>query len=130
MREVLVAAAAPSRLRNHLFHYIAHVRSASGRLSEHQGRRTRRRSEERDCSIRGNLLREHLRERQVAVGDHPPDDARCIYVWDFADPLSCVQLGQFLTDAGFTIEAQFGGFEREALTPASAEIVTIARPAR
>jgi SAM-dependent methyltransferase len=44
--------------------------------------------------------------------------------------LDAVQLGQFLTDAGFTIEAQFGGFEREALTPASAEIVTIARPAR
>ena len=43
--------------------------------------------------------------------------------------LDATQLGRFLADAGFRIEAQFGGFEREPLTAASAEIVTIARPA-
>lgn len=43
--------------------------------------------------------------------------------------LEAPQLGRFLAEAGFTIEAQFGGFGGEPLTPGSAEIVTIARPA-
>lgn len=43
--------------------------------------------------------------------------------------LDAAQLGRFLAEAGFTIEAQFGGFGCEPLTPAGAEIVTIARPA-
>ncbi|HYM27778.1 MAG TPA: methyltransferase domain-containing protein [Steroidobacteraceae bacterium] len=43
--------------------------------------------------------------------------------------LDATQLGRFLAEAGFTIEAQFGGFAREPLTPRSAELVTIARPA-
>jgi len=44
--------------------------------------------------------------------------------------LEAAQLGRFLAEAGFAIEAQFGGFQGEPLTPASAEIVTIARPAK
>ena len=44
--------------------------------------------------------------------------------------LDATQLGRLLAATGFTIEAQFGGFAREPLTPASAEIVTIARPAQ
>jgi len=43
--------------------------------------------------------------------------------------LDATQLGRLLAQAGFTIEAQFGGFGREPLTPGSAEIVTIARRA-
>ncbi len=42
--------------------------------------------------------------------------------------LDAAGLGRFLDEAGFAIEAQFGGFEREPLRPASAEIVTLARP--
>lgn len=38
-------------------------------------------------------------------------------------------LGQFLADARFVIEAQFGDFDRSPLTPTSPEIVTIAKPA-
>ena len=36
-------------------------------------------------------------------------------------------LARFLADAGFTIEAQYGGWFREPLDPASREIVTVAR---
>lgn len=36
-------------------------------------------------------------------------------------------LGDFLADAGFTIEVQYGGWLREPLEPTSPEIVTIAR---
>lgn len=36
-------------------------------------------------------------------------------------------LAGFLADAGFEIEAQYGGWMREALDPASREIITIAR---
>jgi SAM-dependent methyltransferase len=36
-------------------------------------------------------------------------------------------VAHFLTEAGFVIEQQFGGFDRRPLTPKSAEIVTVAR---
>jgi hypothetical protein len=36
-------------------------------------------------------------------------------------------LGDFLANAGFVIEAQYGGWLREPLAPASPEIVTVAR---
>jgi SAM-dependent methyltransferase len=36
-------------------------------------------------------------------------------------------LARFLTDAGFAIEAQYGGWFREPVNPASPEIVTVAR---
>ncbi|MDE2137783.1 MAG: class I SAM-dependent methyltransferase [Gammaproteobacteria bacterium] len=37
------------------------------------------------------------------------------------------ELGEFLGQAGFLIEAQFGDFDRSALAPASPEILTLAR---
>jgi hypothetical protein len=45
-------------------------------------------------------------------------------VLDFYLPLI---VARFLTEAGFVLEAQFGDFDRRPLTPASPEIVTIAR---
>ena len=36
-------------------------------------------------------------------------------------------LGNFLADAGFVVDAQYGGWLRQPLKPASPEIVTIAR---
>ncbi len=41
--------------------------------------------------------------------------------------LDVADLAVFLADAGFTIEAQFGGWSREPLAPTSPEIITIAR---
>ena len=41
--------------------------------------------------------------------------------------LDAETLGKFLTDAGLAIEAQYGDWNREAFTPASLEIITIAR---
>lgn len=38
-------------------------------------------------------------------------------------------LSTFLSDAGFAIEQQFGDWERQPLTEASPEIITIAAPA-
>jgi hypothetical protein len=36
-------------------------------------------------------------------------------------------LGRFLADAGFAIEAQYGGWFQESLDTASPEVVTVAR---
>jgi hypothetical protein len=36
-------------------------------------------------------------------------------------------LAGFLADAGFQIEAQYGGWSRQPLDPASPEIITLAR---
>jgi SAM-dependent methyltransferase len=41
--------------------------------------------------------------------------------------LDIAPLNTFLTEAGFTIEAQYGGWHREPITDSSREIVTIAR---
>jgi hypothetical protein len=39
-------------------------------------------------------------------------------------------LASFLADAGFEIDAQYGGWLREPLEPASPEIITVARVER
>jgi len=44
--------------------------------------------------------------------------------------LDAAGVARFLGEAGFTLEAQYGGFDRRPLTPASPEIVTIARARR
>jgi ubiquinone/menaquinone biosynthesis C-methylase UbiE len=41
--------------------------------------------------------------------------------------LDAAQLAQFLAEAGFTIEAQYGDFDRSPLTATSPEVVVIAR---
>jgi hypothetical protein len=41
--------------------------------------------------------------------------------------LDVATLADFLIDAGFEIEAQYGGWFREPLDPASPEIITVAR---
>ncbi|WP_224058106.1 hypothetical protein [Streptomyces kanamyceticus] len=43
--------------------------------------------------------------------------------------LDVAALGGFLADAGFTVEAQYGDWERGPVTAESREIVTIARRA-
>jgi SAM-dependent methyltransferase len=43
--------------------------------------------------------------------------------------LDAAELARFLSGAGFVIEDQFGDWDREPLTDASPEIITIARPA-
>jgi SAM-dependent methyltransferase len=44
--------------------------------------------------------------------------------------LDAAAVARFLAEAGFVLEEQFGGFDRRALTPASPEIVSIARALR
>jgi SAM-dependent methyltransferase len=41
--------------------------------------------------------------------------------------LDAAALGRFLADAGFEVEAQYGGWNRESVTASSREIITIAR---